>query len=107
MKCSKCQFEQMPNNINILISHAKQELVEGNFEEVPKVIWDNGHFVLVDTIKEGDQEFQIVIYDPRPVEKFYNEELIEKEKLEARIYTAKEEAEKENFDKMIEGYSSK
>jgi hypothetical protein len=107
MKCSKCQFEQMPNNINILISHAQQELMEGNFKEVPKVIWEDTHFVLVDTVEEGKQEFKIVIYDPRPVEKFYNEELIEKEKLEARIYAAKEEAEKEEFSKIVEGYSSK
>lgn len=97
----------MPNNINILISHAQYELVEGNFKDVPKVIWDQGHFVLVDDVKEGQQQFDIVIYDPRPVEQFYNEELFEKEKLEARIYAAKEEKEKEEFDKMIEGYSSK
>jgi hypothetical protein len=107
MKCSKCQFEQMPNNIKILISHAQQEIVEGNFKEVPKVIWSEGHFVLVDTVEEGQQEFQIVIYDPRPEEKFINEELHEKEKLEARIYAAKEEAEKEEFNKLIEDHSSK
>jgi hypothetical protein len=112
MKCSKCQFEQMPNNINILVLHAQFELTEGNFKDIPKVTWEDGHFVLVDSIEEGQREFQIVINDPRakeedPVEKERLADIIEKERLEALMYTLKEEQEKAELVEKAKDYPSK
>ena len=112
MKCSNCQFEQMPNNINILVLHAQFELTEGNFKDIPKVTWEDGHFVLVDSIKEGQREFQIVINDPRAkeedqIEKERLADIIEKERLEALMYTLKEEQEKAELVEKAKDYPSK
>jgi hypothetical protein len=103
----------MPNNVNILVLHAQFELTEGNFREVPKVTWEDGHFVLVDSIEEGQQEFQIVINDPRPkkeddeTEKERLADIVKKEKLEALMYTLKEEQEKAELVEKAKDYPSK
>ena len=112
MKCSKCQFEQLPNNMNILVLHAQFELTEGNFKDIPKVVWEEGHFVLVDSVKEGQQEYKIVVNDPRPkeedqVEKERLASIIEKERLEALMYTLKEEQEKVELAEKAKDYPSK
>lgn len=93
MRCSKCQYDHLPNNINLLVAHAQLELMEGKFAEVPKVVWRDGHFVLVDAPEEDEPTYEIVIKDPRVVEEeFYNEELFEKERKEAEE-ASKEESE--------------
>ena len=67
MRCSFCTYNHKPENPFILKAHAEQDILEGKTRGIiPVVIWEDGGFLLVESVEEGERTYDIGIVDSRP-----------------------------------------
>jgi hypothetical protein len=72
MRCiDGCGYQQKPDNLDTLVRHIEECLVEGACQRLKKdpfVIWKDGGFAVVEKVTKKDRIFPITLIKKEPIE---------------------------------------